>query len=186
MKSASSLSSFLKELGSSSPTPGGGAAAALVSATGIALVEMVVRLNDKRLGENTAVAVQAAALRKKTERLIGEDSKAFSVIRRAYKTRKTDKTAWQRALRLGTQAPLRIVENAVSGAKLAATQRSRTSSWLSSDLMEAAILLEASARSASLNVEINLKEMTDRAFVARTRKHLSRLLSSLRREVRSI
>jgi methenyltetrahydrofolate cyclohydrolase len=43
-----SLHQYLGELGSSRPSPGGGSAAALCGTLGIALLEMVSGINDKR------------------------------------------------------------------------------------------------------------------------------------------
>ena len=158
------LEQFLNDLGSKKGAPGGGAAAALVGASGAALVEMVARLNDARLGRSSGTAAKAARLRKKLQRLIVEDARAFARLARTYRSRKTKKVAWQNALKQGAQPPLRVCECCHDTSRLSKNERGRTSAWLRSDLDESAILLRASFEAASLNVNVNLRAITDRAY----------------------
>ena len=166
------LFAFLADLGSSKGAPGGGAAAALTGAVGIALVEMVARLNDKRLQKSSGNAQKAEALRKKLQNLISEDARAFQRIQRAYPFRKKNPVAWQNTLKNGSQPPLKIAELVHQGSQLLRKEDGRTSPWLKSDLMESWILLRAAYGSALLNVEINLKGIDDKEFNKRARKKL--------------
>jgi formiminotetrahydrofolate cyclodeaminase len=175
------LGGFLADLGSKKGAPGGGAAAALTGASGAALVEMVARLNDARTGRASGAARKAAALRKKFAGLIAQDARAFKAIESAYKTRKTQRTAWQNALKNGAQPPMRICQSAVSACVLAAKERARTSAWLESDRREAVILLRAAFEAGVLNVEVNLKGLRDGVFAARARKKLKQWRRTLRR-----
>ena len=166
------LASFLAQLGSQSGAPGGGAAAALTGACGAALVEMTARLNDKRTKSSSGVSSKAASLRLKLLGLISKDAKAFALIQKTYPVRKKKPALWQKALKAGVQPPLEIAEASASAALLAKKEKGRTSAWLESDRREALILLAAAFKSARLNVEINLKEMTDTAFKSRVRGKL--------------
>ena len=167
------VKNFLSELGSKKGAPGGGAAAALTGATGCALVEMVARLNDARLGRSSGNVRRARLLRQKFQRLMDEDAKAFGAIQKIYRKRRTERTAWKRVLKNGAAVPLRVAELCAAAAKFVSKERPRTSPWLISDLKESAILLDAASRSARLNVEINLKEIEDPRFVSRMRKQLN-------------
>ena len=165
------LENFLIALGSKKGAPGGGAAAALTGATGAALAEMIARLNDARSGRSSGAAGRAAQLRHKLQGLILEDAKAFKRIQRAYKVRRKDPGAWQRALKAGAAVPMRICEVCAAAVQPARAEKKRTSRWLESDRREALLLLRAAFDAGVLNVEVNLREMTDRAFCERaTRK----------------
>jgi glutamate formiminotransferase/formiminotetrahydrofolate cyclodeaminase len=166
------LARFLADLGSSKGTPGGGAAAALTGAAAASLVEMVSRLNDKRLKNNSGTTAQAAALRARLEHLIKKDGDAFERIQKLFGKRREQKTAWQAALKYGAGVPLEIAGASFTAARLASKEKTRTSRWLESDRREALILARAAFESANLNVEINLKELADATFNKRTRKRI--------------
>ena len=159
------LKDFLKELGSKKGAPGGGAAAALAASAGAALVEMVARLNDARFKKTSGSAAQASLLRKRMQGMMQKDARAFKKIKAAYKTRVRQPHAWQRALKEGAETPFEICESSRKAAHLAEKEKSRTSDWLESDRLEALVLLRAAFESARLNVEINLREIKDTAFV---------------------
>ncbi|MGH7198167.1 MAG: cyclodeaminase/cyclohydrolase family protein [Candidatus Omnitrophota bacterium] len=183
--SKTSLIKFLDELGSSAPSPGGGAAAALTGAQGVALIEMVARLNDARFRKKEPKADPSAAkqrigdLKKAKLRfleLIQEDVAAFQAISAAYKKGK-ENPAYQKALVKGYSAPLEMAELAVQAMQRGLEEKDRTSQWLYSDLAEAGILLDATYAAARLNVEINLKDLADRNASNRAAARLIELAS---------
>jgi len=173
------LIKFLDELGSASPAPGGGSAAAVTATLGTALVEMTSRLNDKRLGRSSGTALKAAALRAKLQELVAKDAAAFENIRKIFKIKKEKPAAWQSALKAGAKVPLLICEHCVGAAGLAKREKARTGAWLESDRKEARVLLRAAFDAANLNVEINLKEISDSAFCSRTRREIKKWRSAL-------
>ncbi len=163
------IDTFFRELGSANPAPGGGAAAAVCACLGLSLYEMVLRLNARK---NPAKLKQAAKVRKTTEtclRLMQKDAQAFASISKIYKSGDRG-TAYQKALKVGAQVPFEIIQLAKQALSQTPSEYADTSRWLKSDLMESELLLRASIRAAALNVEINLKSITDKAFVSRMRK----------------
>src|SRR5258706_782288 len=97
------LPQFLEALGSSAPTPGGGAASALAAALAAALAEMVARLTAGRAGYQEAdaamraVIAKAAGVRQLLLALIEEDERAHAGGSAAFRLPKT--TDDERALR---------------------------------------------------------------------------------------
>ncbi len=94
---------FIGEVASAAPTPGGGSAAALISALGCDLVSMVCRLTVRKKGcENTAQEIRmilrrSEKARKRLSQLIDEDANAFENVMRAYKMHaKTEKQKAER------------------------------------------------------------------------------------------
>jgi formiminotetrahydrofolate cyclodeaminase len=167
------LGSFLDELGSASSVPGGGVAAGLTAAAGLCLLEMVVRLNDKRLKEKSPKIRLLIKSRARIMRLMRLDAQAFSAISKSWKTGRRD-ASFQNALKSGASVPLemcRIIEKIGS---IFQTEKNRTSRWLLSDLKESGILLEAAFRAARLNVEINLADMADEGFARQAKNELDR------------
>ena len=182
----SALSSFLNDLGSSSVSPGGGSAAALAAAIGTALIEMVAGINEKkkqeaggppkrrRVFDRRQEIKKAQRLRKELTTLITKDTLVFKEISKYFKEGKTS-SRYQKALKIGASVPLKICQLAGEAAKLGVLEKNRTSRWLYSDLKEALILLQAAFLSARLNVEINLKDISDKPFKAKTIRMLNRL-----------
>jgi len=85
-----SIKDYLRRLGSGDPTPGGGAAAALVSAQGAALVMMVANLTAGKPGYeefdelNRDILSEAEVLMGSLADGIDNDADAFSEVSRAY------------------------------------------------------------------------------------------------------
>ena len=181
--SKKSLETFLTELGSSAPSPGGGTAAALTAAQGAALLEMVAHLNDARFrkkdpkGDHSAAKKRISVFAKARSnflKLMTEDAKAFGAISAAYSMGKGH-PSYQRALLKGYSVPLEMAKSAVAIMASGLEERIRTSKWLYSDLAEAGILLDAAFSAARLNVEINLKDMRDRDLAGRVSAKLDEL-----------
>ena len=171
-----SIEPFLTHLGSNSATPGGGSAAALTAAVGTALVEMVARINQKRRPSKEA-SRRIDFIRKyrlKFARFMTRDADAFNQLKKRL-VQKESRSDLERAFKRSAEVPYAICEASVMTLELALKEAPRTSRWLASDLAEAAILLEAACLSGRLNVEINLKGMTNKRFVAETRGRLGRL-----------
>ena len=90
MTTNNSIATFLDDLASERPTPGGGGAAAVCGAIGAALVSMVANLtigkkNYEAVSEDlAAVNAKAEALRAELTRAIEEDVVAFTAVMGAY------------------------------------------------------------------------------------------------------
>ncbi len=171
--SALSLDQFLEKLGSSEPAPGGGAAAALTVAQAAALGEMVARLNFKR-SKNKKNCAALFTIRKKLMILLEKDAQAFTLLSR-FKKEDRVKASYQSVLKKAAGVPLEICQAALEGLKLAAGEKTFTSAWLYSDLVESAILFEAGFSAARLNVEINLASMTDKKSVSKIKTQLNKI-----------
>src|SRR5258707_8461080 len=85
------LETFLDELASSAPTPGGGSAAAIMGAMGAALVSMVCNVTIGKKGHE-AVAPELNAVRDESEQLrarltamMADDIAAFAGLMAAYR-----------------------------------------------------------------------------------------------------
>lgn len=183
------VTTFLDELASSTPAPGGGSVAALSGALGAALVSMVCNLT---LGKKKYADVQedieallekSEALRKELTDLLEEDVKAYTAYSKAAKMpRQTEEekaeraTVMQEALKGATDVPLRIAEAAVKVMDLCIPAAEKGNVWAVSDAGVAVLMAEAALRSAALNVLINLGSLKDKEFVAEKRAKLDSLL----------
>jgi formiminotetrahydrofolate cyclodeaminase len=177
MYATTTLAEFLDRLASSAPEPGGGAAAALVGATGAALVSMVANLTIGKERFASAAAemeqarARAEALRAALVEAIDQDAEAFRQVMAAYRLpRDTDqhkaarKQAIAAALRSAAEVPaavVRLCEDVAAWSRVAAE---RGNPQVVSDAAVAALLADAAAQSAALNVKINLAAIGDAAF----------------------
>lgn len=174
MSGEQTIASFAEALGSSAPTPGGGAASALVGALGAALAEMVARFTLGRKSYQAVepqaqdIAERAAQTREALLALVAEDAQAFQHVSAAYQRPKaTDEERSQRdeaiqeALRRAMWPPtsaLRLAHDAVTLARDIALIGNVT---VLSDAACAATIGEAAARSAALNVLANVALLND-------------------------
>ena len=183
-----SLRELLNAFASSAPTPGGGSAAALASAVGASLLQMVASLPKTRSNtddDRAALAAASAALtpiRAQLTDAIDADSGAYDQVVAAYKLPKSSaaeqsarKSAIQRALRAATDVPLGVARLSVEALKEAKAVAGHGHRGASSDVGVAMTLLGAGLRGARLNVEINLGGIEDAAYVAAVKSEAERL-----------
>ena len=180
-----SCEEFLTELAGKAPTPGGGGAAALVGAAGVALGSMVGNLTT---GKKKYTAVEADiqalnnkadALRRELEALVQADAEAFAPLAAAYGLPKeTPEQAAHKAavLDAACAVPLDIMAKCADGIALVEEYAAKGSVLAVSDAGCAAALCKAALQAASLNVFINTKLMADRAHAAELDAKADKLL----------
>ena len=190
MTAKSSIQTFLDDLASERPTPGGGGAAAVSGAIGAALVSMVANLtigkkNYEAVWEDLeALNAKAEALRTDLIGAIDEDVVAFNSVMGAYGLpRATDEekakrtAAIQAALKDATLAPLRAVKACFEVIRLSAVVAEKGNLNVISDAGVAVLAANAGLRSAALNVLINAKAIKDRDFAEKQIAEVNALLA---------
>ena len=168
------LRELLERLGSSDPTPGGGAAAAAVGALGAALVQMTANLTIGRprfaeIDERArGIEGRAADLRDKLAALSDADADAFERVSAAYKLPRADDAqkvarsqAIQAALRLAADVPVQTATLSAQVLELAEQAAPILNPAVISDVLVGALLAQSALESAGVNVEINVAAMTD-------------------------
>ncbi|HTH25912.1 MAG TPA: cyclodeaminase/cyclohydrolase family protein [Vicinamibacterales bacterium] len=183
------VSQLLAALGSPSPTPGGGTAAAIAGAMGTSLLVMVAGLAKSKNNtddEKAALSKARAAIEPITAQLTDladADAASFDAVMAAYRLPKaTDEEkaararAIQAALRGATEVPLRTLRacaNALQQARVVADYGNPSAE---SDVGVAIGLLKAAATGAAANVRSNLGGLKDETFKSATEAETARLL----------
>lgn len=176
---------FLAELASSAPTPGGGGAAALCGALGIALGNMVGNLTQGKkkyadVQEDIAeLNAKAEALRAGFVALVDADAEAFAPLSRAYSIPKDDPARdeiMEPALLRAAEAPLEIMRKCAEALELISGYAAKGSALAISDAGCAAALCGAAMEAAALNVKINTKSMKNRAVADNINAEMNELL----------
>ncbi len=172
------VNSFLSELASSSPAPGGGSVAALAGALGSALSSMVCNLT---IGKEKYSDVQdeikdtlkkSEKLRKELTELIDKDTEAFNDVMKAFKMpketegqKKKRSNAIQNGYKTAANVPLktaRTCEKILDLARLIAEKGNQNSI---TDAAVSGLMAQAGVDSAIFNVKINLVSIKDERFV---------------------
>ena len=186
---------LLAELASSVPTPGGGGAAALTGALGIALGNMVGNLT---LGKKKYAGVQediaalnqrAEALRADFVALIDADAEAFAPLSRAYGIPKDDPSraeVMETALKRAAEPPLEIMRKCAEALELVKEYAAKGSALAISDAGCAAALAIAAMKAAALNVRINTKSMADREAASEMNAEAAGLCEKYEKEAEEI
>jgi formiminotetrahydrofolate cyclodeaminase len=183
-----SLEQFLDTLGSSAPTPGGGAASALVGALAAALAEMVAQLTVGR-PKYAAVEKRAQEVLQETQRLrsellalVDKDAQAYGGVAAAYALprgtddeRRMRDEVIQAALVAAMQPPLQIMECGGDIVRLAGEIAEIGNPTVASDAGCAALLGEAATRAAGLNVIANVVLLRDEQVASEARKRVAAL-----------
>ena len=199
MTAKSSIATFLDDLASERPTPGGGGAAAMCGAIGAALVSMVANLtigkkNYEAVSEELEAAnAKAQRLRAELFHSIEEDVAAFNAVMGAYGLpRGTDEekakraAAIQAALKDATLAPLRAVKACFEVIRLSAIVAEKGNLNVISDAGVAVLCANAGLRSAALNVFINAKAIKDRDFAEKQIAEVNALLAQAAETTESV
>jgi len=184
------LTTYLDELASSNPVPGGGSAAALSGALAAALVSMVCNLTIGKKRFRTAepelreVLQRSEDCRSRLTALVQKDTEVYACVMAAHRLpqdseedRQQRAAALQSALVQAAAVPMEIAKECCEAVRLSATAAELGNPWAITDAGAAALLGEAALRAAGLSVEINLRSMADQAEVQAWR-HSLHLLES--------
>lgn len=159
------LDQFLDQLGAKQPTPGGGAAASVAGAVGVALGQMVLAysLGKKALAEHQELLEQAMAALTRARSmfltLAQEDAAAYAVLNELMRLPAEDarrKQEWDAAVASSIRPPMASLALASETARMLVSLCGTTNTQLKSDLAIAGILVEAAAAAAKWNVVINV------------------------------
>ena len=199
MTTNSSIVTFLDDLASERPTPGGGGAAAVCGAIGAALVSMVANLtigkkNYEAVWEDlAAVNAKAEALRAELTGAVEEDVVAFNSVMGAYglpratgEEKVNRAAAIQAALKDATLAPLRAVKVCFEVIRLSAAVAEKGNLNVISDAGVAVLCANAGLRSAALNVFINAKAIKDRDFAEKQIAEVNALITQAAETTESV
>ena len=168
------LRDFQSALASSSPTPGGGTAAAVALGQAASLTVMVcdLTLGNEKWSDGWAVAEEAQAvaipLLNKAGELAQADSDAFDVVMDSFKLAKStdaEKTERRDAIRKATlvaaEIPYETARAALALMKHLPELAKRGNGNAVSDVGVAGLLASAAAKGAVFNVEINLGSLPE-------------------------
>jgi len=182
------VNSFLSELASSSPAPGGGSVAALAGSLGAALSSMVCNLT---VGKEIYADVQAEIkdtlkkneqLRKDLTRLIDEDTEAFNDVMKAFKMskdteeqKKKRSKAIQDGYKTAAKIPLKTAKTCekILDVALVIAEKGNVNSI--TDAAVSALMAQAGVESAILNIKINLCLIKDGNFVKKISEEFEKI-----------
>lgn len=169
------IDKYLDGLAARMPVPGGGSAAALVGAIGMALLSMVARYMVKKNNREATYKKLSRILqftessRRRLRKLMNEDEAAYLRLSKGIRGRDANII---RLYKSAAEAPLEVCAILQEGLKRCEQLYSHCKTSLASDLAAAALLLEAGFLSAKANIDINLAGITDKMYTKNVRSSL--------------
>lgn len=193
------ISTFLEELSSAAPAPGGGSVAALSGAMAASLVSMVCNLTigkekfAKDEQEVKAVLQGALKMREELMSFIDADVAAYQAVIACYRMPKgtseeksARKEQLQAALKRANEVPYRTAEACFRVLTLNRRLPQIGNPNAVSDIAVSVNLAEAALQSALYNVDINCKYIADKEYVSeyrRKRRELAKRAERLKEEI---
>ena len=183
--SEQSCKDFAALLSSKAPVPGGGGAAALAGALGVALCSMVGNFTTGKkkyaaYEEDVQRMLQAGeVLRGRLLALVDADAEAFEPLSQAYAIPKDDPsraTVLEEATLNACKAPLEMVVCCGEALMLLEEMLEKGSRLLLSDVGCGALLCKAAMESAALNVFVNTGSLADRTVAAEMERQVDAAL----------
>ncbi|GLB28700.1 sugar ABC transporter substrate-binding protein [Lacrimispora amygdalina] len=169
------VSGFLEELSSKNPTPGGGGAAALGGAQGVALGEMVINLTlgKKKYAdveeEMRRLLIKLEEIKKEFLRLADEDARVFAPLAAAYglpstteEEKKHKEEVLETHLLAASLVPKAVMEQALEAIAVMDILAHKGSRLAVSDVGVGVSFLRSALLGAKMNVSINTKFMKQR------------------------
>ena len=181
-----SCADFAEVLAAKESVPGGGGAAALVGALGVALCSMVGNFTTgkKRYADVEddvqRMLADAEAVRLRLIELVDQDAEAFYPLSQAYGIPKEDPTraaVLEEATKNACAGPVEMMRQICKAVELLEEMGQKGSKMLLSDVGCGALLCRAALESASLNVFVNTKTLADRAFAEALEAECDAMLS---------
>lgn len=185
---------IVDSLASKTPTPGGGAAAAMSGCMGTALFLMVVRFsrgkkaNEAREQDLARVETQLADALKRMMPMAERDCRSFDLVSAAYgmpKEPEAQKALRDKAIQEAMVGAMVVPEETLCMVRDVFVAMEQVTSCVGkaivSDLASGAALLLASAEGAFLNVRINAAFLTNRDLADRTIVRATSVLTEIRR-----
>lgn len=185
-----SCEAFVEVLASKAPVPGGGGASSLVGAIGTALGNMVgsLTLGKKKYADVQddiiALKAKADALQMELLDLVQKDAEMFEPLSKAYglpketEEQKAEKARiMEAALKDACSVPLLIMEKCCEAIELHKEFAAKGSALAISDVGVGVACCRAALLGASLNVFINTKSMTDKAYAAEINEKAEAMIS---------
>ncbi len=172
-----SVQTFIDDLASKAPTPGGGSAAAVMGAQAAALISMVCNLTIGKPKyaevevEMRALLEKSEALREQLTGMIKADVDVFERLMSTYGLPKESEeeklsrsAAIQAVLKEATQVPLVCAQACAEVIMLSKVAADKGNTGVISDAGVAAMAGYGGLKSAALNVYINAGGLKDRVF----------------------
>jgi glutamate formiminotransferase / formiminotetrahydrofolate cyclodeaminase len=177
---------FIEQLAAPTAAPGGGCASAAAGAMAAGLGSMVAGMSrgkkaylqyESQLSDAIA---RLAAIREDLKASIEADAASFNEVMAAFKKVREHPEAQsevEAALKKATNVPLVVAERSSEVGKVLEGLRPITNPKMASDLSVGISLARAAVEGALANVEINLGDLKDAAFVAEVQKRVAALKS---------
>ena len=194
-----SINTFIEDLSSSAPAPGGGGASALIAAVGTSLAHMVGSLT---VGKKKYADVEAdiIALNEKmsalTDRLLflmDEDERVFIPLSKAYGLPKdtpeqqAEKTrVMEAALKDAAEVPIALMRVCAEAIDMLFDNAKKGTAIAISDVGVGAAALRAGLMGASLNVFINTKSMKDREYAEKLNAEANSLIEEYAKKAEDV
>lgn len=182
-----SCAAFAEVLAAKESVPGGGGAAALVGALGVALGSMVGNFTTgKKRYANVEddicrMLADGERIRVRLLDLVEEDAEAFFPLSQAYGIPRDDPSradVLEAATKGACVAPVEMMECIAQAIELLEEMGQKGSKMLLSDVGCGALLCRAALEAASLNVFVNTKTLRDRAYAEELERHCDELLAT--------
>lgn len=184
-----SCEEFTSELASKKPVPGGGGAAALAGALGVALNSMVANFSKgkkKFIGfekQHEEILEKGEKLAQKLLTAIEKDAENFEPLSKAYvmpsgteEEKRIKNEVMQNCLKAANEAPLETLRLVYEGILLHEELIDISSKTIISDIGVGVQLLKAALNSAYLNVLININSISDQEYVNKNKEMVEELL----------
>ena len=180
-----SCSEFASVLAAKESVPGGGGAAALVGALGVALCSMVGNFTAGKgrfadvEDDIQRMLSEAETVRERLIELVEEDAEAFYPLSKAYGIPRDDPRraeVLEKAAKNACGAPLEMMRQICHAIELLEEMGAKGSRMLYSDIGCGALMCRAALEAASLNVFVNTKTLADRDFAKKAEEECDEML----------
>lgn len=181
---------FIDVLASKAAVPGGGGAAAMGGAIGMALSNMVGNLTVGKKkyadveGEIKDLLEQGKKVIADLESLVDKDAEVFEPLSKAYGLPKNtpEEAAFkaetmENCCKTACSVPMEIMRKAYEGIKIHARMGQIGTMIAISDVGCGVVFMKSALIAGQLNVIINLNAIKDAKFIATTRNEMEKLLS---------